>query len=239
MTAHATEHDAPQFVADPPDDRHDSSVLAAAALLLARRFSSGATLWCIAPGRDDHARHVAVEFVHPVIVGSPTLPSAAITGADIVAEARALVRSGDVVLLIGESACSPLAELAARAQAWGAALVWFCLHDQPPVGAADVAVRCKNEADLVRAYHLVWELCHVCLQHPDVLTGPSSQQLTAPDCAVCSDEAVTAEVSGLARDGMVRVRTACGQIDAADLVGDLRVGDLVLTHAATVIGRRI
>ena len=43
--------------------------LAAAALALARRFAAGATLWCVAPAWPSHARHVAVEFVHPVIVG--------------------------------------------------------------------------------------------------------------------------------------------------------------------------
>ena len=51
------------FGAGPEDD------LARAALALARRFAAGATLWCVAPAWPEHARHVAVEFVHPVIMG--------------------------------------------------------------------------------------------------------------------------------------------------------------------------
>lgn len=210
-----------------------ASAIPAAALLLARRFSSGATLWAVAPGRDDHARHVAVEFVHPVIVGSPTLPSVAITGSDLVGQARALVQPGDILILIGEAAA--FIDLAARAEAWGAAVVWLCLGDPPPNGAADVVVNCEHEADVVLSYHLLWELCHVCLQHPGVLaTAPAEGT-----CVVCSDEAVTAEVTGVADRGMLQLRTACGAVEAADLVGQLAVGDLVVVHAATVIGRRV
>nr|MDQ3293690.1 hydrogenase assembly protein HupF [Actinomycetota bacterium] len=49
--------------------------LATAALSLARRFAAGGTLWCWSPGSPEHARHVAVEFVHPVIVGTRALPA--------------------------------------------------------------------------------------------------------------------------------------------------------------------
>ena len=49
--------------------------LASAALDLARRFAAGATMWCVAPRWTEHARHVAVEFVHPVIVGKRALPA--------------------------------------------------------------------------------------------------------------------------------------------------------------------
>ena len=47
--------------------------LAGAALALARRFATGGTMWCLAPASPEHARHVAVEFVHPVIVGKRAL----------------------------------------------------------------------------------------------------------------------------------------------------------------------
>ena len=47
--------------------------LALAALALARRFAAGATMWCLAPAWPEHARHVAVEFVHPVIMGKRAL----------------------------------------------------------------------------------------------------------------------------------------------------------------------
>jgi hypothetical protein len=46
-----------------------------AALTLARRFAAGATMWCVSPPWPEHARHLAVEFVHPVIVGTRALPA--------------------------------------------------------------------------------------------------------------------------------------------------------------------
>ncbi len=46
-----------------------SDDLASAALSLARKFHAGATLWVISPQWEPHAHHVAVEFVHPVIMG--------------------------------------------------------------------------------------------------------------------------------------------------------------------------
>jgi hypothetical protein len=58
-------------------DAELGSDLATAALSLARRVHDGATLWCLAPAWPEHARHVAVEFVHPVIVGKRALPAVA------------------------------------------------------------------------------------------------------------------------------------------------------------------
>ena len=58
--------------------------LAAAALALARRFAAGATMWCVAPQWPSHGRHVAVEFVHPVIVGKRALPAVSSRGPDLV-----------------------------------------------------------------------------------------------------------------------------------------------------------
>ena len=55
-----------------------SADLAAAALAVARRFHDGATLWVISPQWEPHAHHVAVEFVHPVIMGKRALPSVAL-----------------------------------------------------------------------------------------------------------------------------------------------------------------
>ena len=221
-----------------PDGGYDiGDELAVAALVLARRFNGGATLWSVAPGRDDHARHVAVEFVHPVIVGSPSLPGLAITGTDLVDQCRLNIRIGDVLLLIGEADCVPLAAIAARARAWGATTVWLCIGDRPEPGAADAVVSGAREPDVIRSYHLLWELCHVCLQHPEVLSVAETQ--TSDTCAVCSDGANLAEVTSTGEHPMVRLRTSCGPAQAFDLLGDVEVGELVVVHAATVIGRHL
>ena len=71
-----------------------SADLAASALMLARRFAARGTLWCIAPEWEPHANHVAVEFVHPVIVGKKALPAVALTGPALVDTVRVSVRPG-------------------------------------------------------------------------------------------------------------------------------------------------
>jgi hypothetical protein len=60
-----------------PGEVSDADRLASAAFELAKRFARGATLWCAAPEWPWHAQHVAVEFVHPVIVGKRALPAVA------------------------------------------------------------------------------------------------------------------------------------------------------------------
>ena len=54
--------------------------LAGTALTVARRFHAGATMWCVARSGSRTPSHVAVEFVHPVIVGKRALPAVALTG---------------------------------------------------------------------------------------------------------------------------------------------------------------
>jgi hypothetical protein len=68
--------------------------LAAAALALARRFAAGAAMWCVAPQWPSHGRHVAVEFVHPVIVGKRALPAVHLEGHDRRRPLRLLVPPG-------------------------------------------------------------------------------------------------------------------------------------------------
>src|SRR6185436_8139295 len=77
--------------------------LAAASLVMARRFSAGGTMWCVAPAWPAHGRHVAVEFVHPVIMGKRALPAVFVDTPDVVAELRVLVRAGDIVLAVADA----------------------------------------------------------------------------------------------------------------------------------------
>jgi len=72
--------------------------LAAAALTLARGFAAGGTLWVVAPRHPAHGHHVAVEFVHPVIVGKRALPARCVDPVDL----TALRGPVDMVLVIGE-----------------------------------------------------------------------------------------------------------------------------------------
>ena len=116
-----------------------SADLAAAALMLARRFSAGGTLWCVSPEWEPHANHVAVEFVHPVIVGKKALPAVALTGRKLIANVRVSVRPGDVVLAVASADDPAVRSVMRRAPAWGASTLWIGSGDRPPAGAGGAA----------------------------------------------------------------------------------------------------
>ena len=74
--------------------------MAAAAFTLAKLFAAGATMWSIAPSWEPHALHIAVEFVHPVIMGKRALPAVALTGPALVDQVRVSVQPGDIVVAV-------------------------------------------------------------------------------------------------------------------------------------------
>ena len=215
--------------------KYVAEAIARAAFGLAGRLADGATLWAVAPGLDDHARHVAVEFVHPVVVGTRAVPAFALAGPDLVPMARMSWRAGDVAVLIGPE----VAELTRRCRAWGVTTITIgwgrpMVGDAPFDLPADHVIRVSGEADVVRCYHLLWELTHICLERADLRSAP------APDngCVVCGDDAVLGEVTAIGESDELLLRTACGPIRAdGSLLPGLAVGDLVLAHAGVVIGR--
>lgn len=139
----------------------------------AERFSRGGRLLAIAhsPQACSDARHVAVEFVHPVIVGKRALPALALTGAGAALRERVELSAepADIVIAFGcdGATAAALAEAARR----GCLTVAF-----EPVGAewefeppvADPFVR-QELAET--AYHVLWELVHVFFEHRGLLTG--------------------------------------------------------------------
>ncbi len=221
-------------------DEDLSTDLAAAALVLARRFAAGATLWCVAPAWEPHAQHVAVEFVHPVIVGKKALPAVALTGPDLVATVRMSARPGDVVVAVAAADQPEVASVMRRAPAWGATTLWIGSGPRPAAGAADHVLwlddpdpRLPATGGFVLLYHLLWELTHVCFEHPGLLAG--TPECTEEVCITCSDEGRLGEVVSAA-PGTARVRTATGVEDVATvLVDPVAAGDLVLVHAGMAI----
>jgi HupF/HypC family len=220
--------------------------LAPAALALARRFAAGATLWCVAPQWPAHARHVAVEFVHPVIVGKRAFPAVSVDGSAAAESVRLLSRPGDLLLCVS-TAADPLAgDLVTRADAWGLTSLWLGAGPRPGQSAgdaradhvvwledADAAVAARS-GDLVMLYHLLWELTHVVFEHPGLLT-PEAEH-TDEVCVTCSDDGRVAEVREVLTEGRVEV-LAGGMAEQIDgrLVDDLRPGDLVLVHAGVAV----
>lgn len=222
--------------------------LAVTALNLARRFGRGATMWCFAPQWPEHARHVAVEFVHPVVVGKRALPAVSIDAADPVAALRALVRAGDVILVMSRSDDPTALAVVRRAVAWGATTIWMGCGPRPADKAADHIVWAEDEGDdargsavhdgrLVLLYHVLWELTHVCFEHPGLLTTVDDADcIDGEVCITCSDEGRVGEVINTDGAGSTLVRTSRG-IETIDttIVAVVAPGDLVLIHAGAAI----
>lgn len=220
--------------------------LVPAAVALARGFAAGATLWCVAPRWPAHARHVAVEFVHPVIVGKRALPAVSVDGPAAVETVRLLCRPGDLLLCLGTADDQLARDLIGRAAAWGLTSVWLGVGPSPgrnhhdacadhvvwlPVAQPALAAR---SGELVLLLHLLWELTHVVFEHPGLLRAESERTVDA--CVTCADEGRVAEVRAVLAGGRVEV-LAGGHAEHIDgrLVDGLRPGDLVLVHAGIAI----
>ncbi|BBY79012.1 hydrogenase assembly protein HupF [Mycolicibacterium pulveris] len=225
-------------------DAELSADLAAAALDMARRFHQGATLWVISPQWEPHAHHVAVEFVHPVIMGKRALPSVALVEPDPVAQARVASRPGDLLIAVASASEPAVVDAMRRAEAWGVLTLWIGSGPRPKAGAADHILWIDSEDPMLPAtgtfvlmYHLLWELTHVCFEHPGLLR---SAECTDDVCITCSDQGRVGEVllePSTATDPAL-VRTAQGE-EWADvtLLGGVAVNDLVLVHAGAAISR--
>lgn len=222
--------------------------LAAASLALARRFHAGATLWCLSPAWPAHAHHMAVEFVHPVIMGKRALPAVAVAGPDPIRSLRAVVAPGDVIGAVGSADDPTIREAVRRAPAWGAETLWIGAGTRPPAGAADHVLWFEDDDEFVAfegrfvlAYHLLWELAHVCFEHPGLLVVPEACDLTT-GCITCGDEGRLAEIVSVEPHGFAAIaRTGRGEENVdLTLVGPVEPGDLVLVHggsAITVLGQ--
>ncbi len=221
--------------------------LALAAFVLAKRFAAGATLWCFAPEWPAHARHVAVEFVHPVLVGKRALPAVSIHAVDPSCALRSLVRPGDVVLAVSGPGSAATTDVMRRAPAWGATSIWITAggggshrHTSAdhivPAGGHDADSPAEHDGRLVLLYHVLWELTHVCFEHPGLLTEPDVCSGDGEVCVTCSDEGRVGEVITADSRGWARVRTSGGdEVIDTTIVDEVAVGDLVLIHAGMAI----
>jgi D-sedoheptulose 7-phosphate isomerase len=132
---------------------------------LAERFARGGRLVALgeSPQARSDVRHVAVEFVHPVIVGKRALPAIGLSreGGSLERQASLVARPDDVAIAFDAGAARALAVARERGcltiayEALGAE--W---EFEPP--SDDPFVR----QELVEThYHVLWELCHVFFDH--------------------------------------------------------------------------
>jgi D-sedoheptulose 7-phosphate isomerase len=137
---------------------------------MSERFAAGGRLLAFAatPVDQSDARHVAVEFVHPVIVGKRALPALAVAPADL----ALLAWPDDIAIGYGSG---PVIEVAMR-DARGAGCLTLAFTR---VGAAWELVPPTQDPFVAQelaetAYHVLWELVHVFLDHRDRTTGRDS-----------------------------------------------------------------
>lgn len=151
--------------ASDPYFRQHAGRIACLCRLMAERFGSGGRLLAVGstPQSWSDARHVAVEFVHPVIVGKRALTALAVDEHDV----DLLARPEDLLIAFSE----PATPAVATARGRGCLTIAFA-----PTGAEwqleasdDDPFVCQEIAET--AYHMLWEHVHIFLDH---LTGSTA-----------------------------------------------------------------
>jgi D-sedoheptulose 7-phosphate isomerase len=144
---------------------------------MAERFARGGRL--IALGRSPIARsdvrHVAVEFVHPVIVGKRALPAIGLAaeGGDLPSQVDVVAEAEDIAIAYGIAAdpSGETLEALERARSRGCLTIAFADIEAdwafvPPDDDPFIA------QELVETlYHVLWELVHVFFEHRGLLSG--------------------------------------------------------------------
>jgi D-sedoheptulose 7-phosphate isomerase len=147
---------------------------------MAERFARGGRLvaFGLSGAARSDVRHVAVEFVHPVIVGKRALPALGLAGESgpVAAELELVTEPDDIVIGFGVRHDGPaLAAGIAAARERGCLTIAFSglgaeWELQPP---GDPFV-CQEIAETT--YHVLWELVHVFFEHRGLLRGRTEQR---------------------------------------------------------------
>ena len=173
----------------------DAELVARACHDMARRFARGGKLIVFGSGAAaTDAQHLAVEFVHPVIVGKRAFPALSLTGdvatltgvasRDGVSEVfarqlRLLADPDDIALgLSTDGRCELVRRGLEAARERGLLTVALTGGDGGPIARRQLAdhvfVARSSDPRVVKevhvtTYHVLWELVHVFFEHPGVL----------------------------------------------------------------------
>jgi D-sedoheptulose 7-phosphate isomerase len=202
---------------------------------MARAFARGGTLvpFGIGAAATD-AAHVAVEFMHPVIVGKRALPALAPTN-DPTAESTPsrLLRPDDVALAIAHGALpDAVREFLSAARRSGA--VTIALTGAGAEARADYVLSVPSDDPEITqevqetTYHVLWELVHVFFEHPGLLQD---------SCVTCGDVAVEARVVALHNGSALIEKDGAREEVAVELLDQVEVGDRLLCHAGVALER--
>jgi D-sedoheptulose 7-phosphate isomerase len=172
----------------------DAEQVARACHAMAQRFHAGGKLIVFGNGGPStDAQHVAVEFVHPVIVGKRALPALSLT-ADVATmtgvatgegldevfahQVRCLADPADIALGIStDGECGNVLRGLATAHERGLLTVGLVGGDGGRIARAGldhVLIADARDPRIVKEvhvtiYHILWELVHVFFEHPGAL----------------------------------------------------------------------
>jgi D-sedoheptulose 7-phosphate isomerase len=149
---------------------------------MAERFARGGRLIAFgrSPAARSDARHVAVEFVHPVIVGKRALPAIGLAGegGSLDAQVDLIARPDDIAIAFGAGEDGgEAARAVALARARGCLTIAFApagaeWEPQPPTDDPAIA------QELIETlYHVLWELVHVFFEHRGLLAGRDQRRV--------------------------------------------------------------
>ena len=208
--------------------------LAHACLDLARSFHRGGLLIAFGEGAAaSDAAHVAVEFMHPVIVGKPALPAVSPAGDPTRAlSLEGVGRAGDIALGLAHRPGDPaVASFLARAAGRGLLTVALTAGERADADHAFVVP--SDDPAIVQevqetTYHVLWELVHVFFEHPALLEE---------SCLTCGDVAVQARVVSVDGATALVERDGMREQVAIDLVAGVEPGALLLCHAGVALER--
>jgi D-sedoheptulose 7-phosphate isomerase len=146
---------------------------------MAERFArDGRLIACgCSPAARSDARHVAVEFVHPVIVGKRALPAVALTGPvdEVAANVATLARPNDIVIAF-DGRASALQDALTGARARGTLTIAFAPLPAEWEFVPDTEDEFVGQELVETAYHVLWELVHVFFDHRGLLEGRQARR---------------------------------------------------------------
>ncbi len=147
---------------------------------MAERFARDGRLIALggSPTARSDARHIAVEFVHPVIVGKRALPALALTaeGGALDRQLALLAEPDDIVVGFDprDDAC---ARALALARSRGCLVVVVGAGEDPWTFSPATGDEFIDQELGETIYHVLWELVHVFLEHRGLLAGRTPRRL--------------------------------------------------------------
>lgn len=209
---------------------------AEASLRMAERFARGGRLLVYGEAAQaSDANHVAVEFVHPVLVGKRALPALALR--EDPGTRLSVLGQRDDIFLVLDTGYPSAVEQAALGRAGELGMLTLRLTAGLESGPkSDFLFVVPSTDPLViqeaheTLYHVFWELVQLFFEHG--VTGPES-------CALCGDDARPATIREVDPDGA----TAEVELDGTtrtiglDFVEAVAPGDRVLVHQGFAIAR--